>query len=164
MFALLQWGTKGHTMTPDFHITDHLTKVRFERLQTWIGVDRESEWFTIPATGIGLELPGVELRAVPNSVRATISSDEVRIRAVFRVEGCEARVTIDTSLSDGGLLTLRDSFGVERLQVLPGRSRLHADLSSGRYSIDAVLLPTSKFSLELSERAQVTATRRAQVG
>lgn len=151
-------------MTNSIPISAQCPLDRFERLQTWIGADRESEWFTIPATGIGVELDGVELRAVPDAVRAVARNGEVRIRAVFRVESTEARVKIESMLADGGALTLRDAFGMERLQVLPGSSRLHADLTAGRYSVDATLTQSSQFDLALHDRENAVVGRRAQVG
>lgn len=118
-------------MTPDLLITDHLAKDRFERLQTWMGVDRESEWFAIPATGVGLNVAGVVLRAVPNAVEASTGAGEIRLRTVLIAGAPEARVRIEATLAEGGLVVLRDAFGTERLQLLPGSPRLHADLTPG---------------------------------
>ncbi|MBM4105650.1 MAG: hypothetical protein FJ184_06680 [Gammaproteobacteria bacterium] len=151
-------------MTPDFPITVPLTKDRFERLQTWIGVDCESEWFTISATGVVVELEGVELRAVPNAMLAAAHTRDLRFRTVFRVDSSEARVTMETVLADGGMLTLRDAFGTERLQVLPRSSRLRANLTPGRYSVDGILTPHSLLIFKLQAREQAALTRLTQVG
>ena len=150
-------------MTPDLLITDHLAKDRFERLQTWMGVDCESEWFTIPATGVGTSVGGAALRAVPTAVEASVGTGEIRVRTVLVVGGPEARVRIEATLADGGLIVLRDAFGSERLQLLPGSPRLHADLSPGRYSVDAVLPAHSRILLAITESSRALEVR-ARVG
>jgi hypothetical protein len=150
-------------MTPDLLITDHIAKDRFERLQTWMGPDSESEWFTIPVTGVGTNVGGVALRAVPSAVEASVSAEEIRVRTVLVVGGPEARVRIEATLTDGGLIVLRDAFGNERLQLLPGSPRLHADLSPGRYSVDAILPAYSRILFAITDGGRVRETR-ARVG
>lgn len=150
-------------MTPDLHISDHLAKDRFERLQTWMGVDCESEWFSIPPTGVGQVLRGGTLRAIPTAVEASTSVGEIRLRTMITVGGPEARVRVDAMLAEGGVIVLRDAFGMERLQLLPGSPRLHADLVPGRYSVDAVLPAPSTLQLAIVEHRRA-AELRSRVG
>ena len=150
-------------MTTDLSISQHLINDRFERLQTWVGLDRESEWFTIPASGVGLQVEGSTLRAVPTAVEAASGAGEIRLRAVLVTVASESRVRIEASLADGGLVTLLDAFGTERLQLLPGLPRVHADLAPGRYSVDAVLPAQSTLHLTIVEPRR-TALVRSRVG
>ena len=150
-------------MTPDLYITDHFAKDRFERLQTWMGVDCESEWFTIPPTGVGQNLCGASLHAVPTAVEASASVGEIRLRTMITVGGPEARIRVDAMLADGGVIVLRDAFGMERLQLLPGSTKLHADLVPGRYSVDAVLPAPSTLQLAIVEHRR-SAELRSRVG
>ena len=163
MIALLPVGNCERAMTTDLSISQHLVKDRFERLQTWVGLDRESEWFTIPASGVGLQVEGSTLRALPTVVEAASGAGEIRLRAVLVTVASESRVRIEASLTDGGLITLLDAFGTDRLQLLPGLPRVHADLAPGRYSVDAVLPAQSTLHLAIVEPRR-TALVRSRVG
>lgn len=133
---------------------------RLEWIQLWAGADCEMEWFDIVESGIGAEpIPGARLAAFPAELRAEASMEEVRLRAVLRVEhalGC--RLQLRGALAPASSVVVRDAFGCDVLQAVEGSPALQLDLSVGRFSVDAVLTPGSSIAVELLRGA----TRRAR--
>lgn len=143
-------------MTPELSNSKFLHRApsgaaRLEWIQLWSGVDRETEWFDIPESGIAVEgSGGLRFTANQSQVGAESASEEVRVRAVLRVDhpdGC--RVQLRGVLRDGSQVVLRDAFGFEVLQATEGTPRLLLDLSLGRFAVDAVLTPRSSISVEV---------------
>jgi len=124
---------------------------RLECIQLWAGVDCETEWFEIRDTGVCADpVPGARFAAVPAHFSAEASGEEVRVRAVIRVDdprGC--RLHLRGVLSLGSQVLVRDAFGCDILQAVDGTPSLQFELGVGRFSVDAVLLPKSSISVEL---------------
>ena len=128
---------------------------RLEWIQLWAGIDCETEWFEISEAGVSSDAAsGARFAAVPSFLSAEATSEEVRVRAVIRVDdhrGC--RLNLRGVLSPGSQVLVRDAFGCDILQAVEGTPSLLFDLGVGRFSVDAVLLPTSSLSAELQRSA-----------
>lgn len=148
-------------MTPSVITTTHGSQDRIERLQTWFGADCESEWFTIPTAGVGIDHPACNIRALPGRLDAAAEHAMAHVRAAFRIESGGARVELSGLLADEGFVTLRDAFGTERLQLLPGGQPLSVILPLGRYFLDAVLPARSAIRFTLLSATMVGSIDRA---
>jgi len=148
-------------MTPSVITTTHGSQDRIERLQTWFGADCESEWFTIPTSGVGIDHPACIIRALPNRLDAAAEHARVHVRAAFVIESGGARVELSGLLADEGFVTLRDAFGTERLQLVPGSQPLSLILPLGRYFVDAVLPAPSTIRFILMPATAIGSTDRA---
>lgn len=128
---------------------------RLEWIQLWAGVDCETEWFEISEGGVCADsVPGARFAALPAQLNAEATAEEVRIRAVIRVDdhrGC--RLQLRGVLATGSQVLVRDAFGCDILQAVEGTPSLVFDLGVGRFSVDAVLLPKSSLSAELLRSA-----------
>jgi len=128
---------------------------RLEWIQLWAGVDCETEWFEISETGVSSDsASGARFSAVPALLSAEATWEEVRVRAVIRVDdhrGC--RLNLRGVLSPGSQVLVRDAFGCDILQAVEGTPSLVFDLGFGRFSVDAVLIPKSSLSAELLRSA-----------
>lgn len=137
---------------------------RLEWIQLWAGVDCETEWFEILETGVSSDaIPGTRFAAVPAHLSAEASTDEVRVRAVIRVDdprGC--RLNLRGVLAPGSQVLVRDAFGCDILQAVEGTPSLQLELGVGRFSVDAVLLPKSSVSAELLRAAARRARSRTK--
>lgn len=137
---------------------------RLEWIQLWAGADCETEWFDIGETGVSSDSTvGTRFAAVPAHLHAEASTDEVRIRAVIRVDdprGC--RLQLRGVLAPGSQVLLRDAFGCDILQAVEGTPSLLFELGVGRFSVDAVLLPKSSISAELLRAAARRARPRTK--
>jgi len=135
---------------------------RLESIQLWAGADCETEWFEILETGVSSDaVHGTRFWAVPAQLSAEASSEEVRIRAVVRVDhqgGC--RLQLRGVLAPGSQVLLRDAFGCDVLQAIDGTPSLVLDLGVGRFSVDAVLMPKSSITVELLRATARRATTR----
>lgn len=133
---------------------------RLEWIQLWAGDDCETEWFEIRETGVSSNsVAGARFAALPAHLSAEASAEEIRVRAVIRVEdhrGC--RLQIRGVLSPGSQVLVRDAFGCDILQAVEGTPSLLFELGVGRFSVDAVLIPQSSLSAELLR----SAVRRAR--
>ncbi|MFN9125991.1 MAG: hypothetical protein ACK5WD_09210 [bacterium] len=137
---------------------------RLEWIQLWAGVDCETEWFDIGESGVSTDtVVGARFSAVPANLHAEASSEEVRIRAVIRVDdlrGC--RLQLRGVLAPGSQVLVRDAFGCDILQAVEGPPSLMLELGVGRFSVDAVLLPKSSISAELLRAAARRARPRTK--
>jgi hypothetical protein len=128
---------------------------RLEWIQLWAGVDCETEWFEIGEAGVSTEsVVGARFSAVPALLSAEAESEEVRLRAVIRVDdhrGC--RLQLRGVLAPGSQVLVRDAFGCDILQATEGAPTLTLELGVGRFSVDALLLPQSSVSAELLRAA-----------
>lgn len=111
----------------------------FERLQLWSGIDCEAEWFDIPLQGVEWRQGNVDLRAGPQRLVLAVGPADLRVRAVFRIESDGNVVRIESNISEGGSIVIRDAFGLERLQLTEGVPSLALHLGVGRYSVEAQL-------------------------
>lgn len=137
---------------------------RLEWIQLWAGADCETEWFEILETGVSSDaISGTRFSAVPAHLSAEASSEEVRVRAVIRVDdprGC--RLHLRGVLAAGSQVLVRDAFGCDILQAVEGTPSLQFELGVGRFSVDAVLLPKSSISVELLRAAARRGRSRAK--
>ena len=136
-----------------------------ERLQLWSGLDCETEWFEIPESGIVTRTAtGVRFKAAPRSVHAEAGEEQVRIRAVLRVDGAGCRLRLCGLLEPQSVVVIRDAFGCEILQALEGAPTLTIELAVGRYAVDAELAPRSSLAVELLRATGAGTRARSRAG
>jgi hypothetical protein len=155
-----------HPMQQDLKALPSCTSTaQLERLQFWVGLDCETEWFEVPVDGVSVSKGGVfMLSAMPDSCTAVARSTEVRFRAIFRVDRAPCEISLGSDLAPGASVVLRDAFGTDMLQVIPGIPAcvptIAFSVESGRYSVDAHLTESSSISVKL--RPAVAATKRVR--
>ena len=125
----------------------------------WAGIDCDTEWFDIPKQGVAFRAGGIDLAAEPHRLAVSVSVDDLRIRAVFRVDADGSMLQLESRLAEGGFVVLRDAFGLERLQLAEGTPRLSIRLGVGRYSVEAQLARNSTLNLELKPRGGAAGVR-----
>ena len=119
----------------------------------------------MPVDGVSVSKGGVfMLSAMPDSCTAVARSTEVRFRAIFRVDRAPCEISLGSDLAPGASVVLRDAFGTDMLQVIPGIPAcvptIAFSVESGRYSVDAHLTESSSISVKL--RPAVAATKRVR--
>lgn len=156
---------KRHPPQPHSSVRPLVAHAGLERLQLWSGLDCETEWFEIPEPGITTRTAtGVHLKAAPRSVHAEAGEEQVRIRAVLRVDGPGCRLRLCGLLEPQSVVVIRDAFGCEILQALEGAPALTIELAVGRYAVDADLSPRSSLAVELLRAARAGSRARSQAG
>lgn len=156
---------KRHPAQPHSAVRPLAAHACLERLQLWSGPDCETEWFEIPETGVATRTAtGVRFHAAPRSVRAEAGNDQVRIRAVLRVDGGGCRLRLSGLLEPQSVVVIRDAFGCEILQALEGSPDLSIELVLGRYAIDADLSQHSALAVEVLRAARTGTRARSQAG
>lgn len=156
---------KRHPPQPHSSVRPLVASAGLERLQLWSGPDCETEWFEIPEPGIATcTVTGVRLKAAPRSVHAEAGDEEVRLRAVLRVDGAGCRLRLCGLLEAQSVVVIRDAFGCEILQALEGSPALTIELAAGRYAVDAELSPRSSVAVELLRATSAGTRARSQAG
>jgi hypothetical protein len=112
-------------------------------------MDCDTEWFSIPKQGLACRTGKIDLAADPHRLAVSAGADDLRLRAVFRIEADESLLQLESRLADEGFVVLRDAFGIERLQLTEAIPSLSIRLGAGRYSVDANLTKRSTLNLEL---------------
>ena len=156
---------KRHPPHPHSAARPLVANAGLERLQLWSGPDCETEWFEIPESGIVTRtVTGVRFKAAPRSVHAEAGDEQVRVRAVLRVDGAGCRLRLCGLLEPQIVFVIRDAFGCEILQALEGAPMLMIELAVGRYAVDADLSPRSSLAIELLRATGAGARARSQAG
>ncbi|MEY3021698.1 MAG: hypothetical protein RIS86_896 [Planctomycetota bacterium] len=119
-----------------------------ERLRVWSGLDCDCEWFEVGADEIVRVDPlGCSFRACSTALEAATRTAEMRVRAVFRVERHGALLVVRSRLAAESSVVVRDAFSTELAQASGGSGILRIPLATGRFSVEAFLLPASTLSV-----------------